>query len=222
MFGVGQLVTDTHSVPAAPSILRSSALRPSGVRRCTENSPATFYTGQTDSSEQKTTTVGSVMPHTEAKLVSVDDDTGNEYTVERNQVGEVKIRGYCVFAGYWDEPEKTAEVIDTDGWDATGDLGMLDNDGYLQIVGRSKDLIIRGGENIYPKEVEDVFIEHPNVLDCHVVAVSSVRMGEGKEYYSNYNDLTFLFVKNVQPISASRIRPSMAQLTTSAPMPRTC
>jgi len=156
---------------------------------CTENSPATFYTDQMDSFEQKTTTVGSVMPHTEAKLVTMDDN-GIEYIVERNQVGEVKIRGYCVFAGYWDEPEKTADVIDENGWYATGDLGMLDDEGYLQIVGRSKDLIIRGGENIYPKEVEDVFIEHPNVLDCHVVAVSSARMGEECAAYIRVKDDT--------------------------------
>ena len=102
------------------------------------------------------------MPHTEAKLTEIDDN-GKEYTVGRNEIGEVKIRGYCVFAGYWDDAEKTAEVVDAEGWYATGDLGPLDENGYLKIVGRSKDLIIRGGENIYPKEVEDVFIEHPGM-----------------------------------------------------------
>lgn len=143
---------------------------------CTENSPATFYTAQSDSFEQKTTTVGAgsyfsieldkmqtlVLPHTEAKLTEIDDN-GKEYIVDRNNIGEVKIRGYCVFAGYWGDEEKTAEVVDADGWYATGDLGTLDENGYLKIVGRSKDLIIRGGENIYPKEVEDVFIEHPGM-----------------------------------------------------------
>ena len=87
----------------------------------------------------------------------------------RGERGELCTRGYSIMLGYWDEPEKTAEVIDADGWMHTGDLAVMAEDGYVNIVGRSKDMVIRGGENIYPREVEDVLYRHPAVAECAVV-----------------------------------------------------
>lgn len=102
------------------------------------------------------------MPHTEAKLV----DSEHGKTVEMGEKGEICIRGPCVFKGYFNEPEKTAEVVDEDGWYHTGDLATMDESGYVKIVGRAKDMIIRGGENIYPAEVESFLLKHPAVVDA--------------------------------------------------------
>lgn len=140
----------------------------------TENSPVTTLSTQSDSLNQKTTTVGAVMPHTECKII----DTASGGIVERGETGEVCIRGTCVFLGYWDEPEKTAEVVDDNNWYHTGDLGIMRSDGYIQIVGRSKDMIIRGGENIYPAEIEATLVKHPKIVDAHVIGVESKRLGE--------------------------------------------
>jgi len=140
----------------------------------TENSPITFMTTADSTFKQRTTTVGCVMPHTEAKLV----DTENGKTVEMGETGEMCIRGPCVFKGYFNEPEKTAEVVDEDRWYHTGDLATMDESGYVKIVGRAKDMIIRGGENIYPAEVESFLLKHPSVADAQVVGVPSKRLGE--------------------------------------------
>ena len=140
---------------------------------CTENSPATFYVDREATVDQKTQTVGCALAHTEAKVV---DSSGN--TVERGEVGEILIKGYTVFDGYWEDKEKTDEVMEN-GWYKTGDLGVLREDGYLTINGRSKDLIIRGGENIYPAEVENALAEYPEIMDAHIVGVPGKRMGEG-------------------------------------------
>ncbi|CAD7667344.1 unnamed protein product [Nyctereutes procyonoides] len=140
----------------------------------TENSPVTFMNFEEDTVEQKAETVGRILPHTEAQIVNMK--TGNR--VELNTPGELFIRGYCVMLGYWGEPEKTKEAIGPDKWYRTGDIAVIDKQGFCKIVGRSKDMIIRGGENIYPAELEDFFHKHPQVLEVQVVGVKDARMGE--------------------------------------------
>jgi fatty-acyl-CoA synthase len=140
----------------------------------TETSPVSTQTSAGDSLEKRTQTVGRVHPHLEVKLI--DAETGA--TVERGVPGELLTRGYSVMAGYWNEPERTAEAIDANGWMHTGDLATMDDDGYLNIVGRSKDMVIRGGENIYPREVEEFLHTHPAVLEAAVIGVPDERYGE--------------------------------------------
>lgn len=140
----------------------------------TENSPVTFTNFPNDTLEQKAHTVGRVMPHTEAKIV--DMETGA--TAELNTPGELCIRGYCTMLGYWDDPQKTEEVIGIDKWYRTGDTATMDEQGLCKIVGRSKDMIIRGGENIYPAELENFLHTHPQVQEAQVVGVKDNRMGE--------------------------------------------
>lgn len=140
----------------------------------TENSPVTFMNFTQDTLEQKAETVGRIMPHTEAQIVNTQ--TGE--LVELNTPGELFIRGYCVMLGYWGEPQKTEEAIAQDKWYRTGDIAMMDEQGFCKIVGRSKDMIIRGGENIYPAELEDFFHTHPQVQEVQVVGVKDDRMGE--------------------------------------------
>ncbi|XP_068923636.1 medium-chain acyl-CoA ligase ACSF2, mitochondrial isoform X2 [Petaurus breviceps papuanus] len=140
----------------------------------TENSPVTFMNFHDDSTEKKIFTVGSIMPHTEAQIV----DPKTKKQLEINMPGELCIRGYCVMMGYWDDPKKTADTIDEDKWYWTGDIASVDEEGYCKIVGRSKDMIIRGGENIYPAELEDFFHQHPYIQEVQVVGVKDERMGE--------------------------------------------
>uniref|UniRef100_G3P9K5 Medium-chain acyl-CoA ligase ACSF2, mitochondrial n=1 Tax=Gasterosteus aculeatus TaxID=69293 RepID=G3P9K5_GASAC len=140
----------------------------------TENSPLTFLGFPQDKEELKTNTVGCIMSHTEAKVV--DPDTGEIVPVGAS--GELMIRGSCVMHGYWDNPEKTREVISQDRWYRTGDTASLDSLGYCRIEGRMKDLIIRGGENIYPAEVEQFLFTHPKVQEVQVVGVKDERLGE--------------------------------------------
>ena len=140
----------------------------------TETSPVSTQTEAGDSLEKRTQTVGRVHPHLEVKLV--DPATGA--TVERGDPGELLTRGYSVMAGYWNDPERTAEAVDAHGWMHTGDLATMDEDGYLNIVGRSKDMVIRGGENIYPREVEEFLHTHPDVLEAAVIGVPDDRYGE--------------------------------------------
>ncbi|WP_131105863.1 AMP-binding protein [Ornithinimicrobium sufpigmenti] len=139
----------------------------------TETSPVSTMTSPSDPFEKKTGTVGRVMPHLEIAIV---DPTTRE-TVPRGTPGEFCTKGYSVMLGYWEEPEKTAEVL-RDGWMATGDIGVMDEEGYVEITGRIKDLVIRGGENIYPREVEEFLMGHPDVLDAQVVGVADPRYGE--------------------------------------------
>jgi len=115
-----------------------------------------------DSLERRVSTVGRVHPHLEVKVV--DPETGE--TVPRGETGEFCTRGYSVMLGYWEEPDKTAEAIDADRWMHTGDLAVMDDDGYLNITGRIKDMVIRGGENVYPREIEEFLYTHPDVLDA--------------------------------------------------------
>ncbi|XP_054463456.1 medium-chain acyl-CoA ligase ACSF2, mitochondrial-like [Anoplopoma fimbria] len=140
----------------------------------TENSPLTFLGFPQDNVELKTNTVGCIMSHTEAKVV--DPNTGE--IVPLGASGELMIRGSCVMHGYWNDPEKTREAISQDGWYRTGDTASLNSLGYCRIEGRIKDLIIRGGENIYPAEIEQFFFTHPKVQEVQVVGVKDERLGE--------------------------------------------
>ena len=140
----------------------------------TETSPVSTQTGADDDVEHRTGTVGRVHPHVEIKII--DPLTGA--CVACGEPGEVCTRGYSVMLGYWDEPDKTAEAIDRAGWMHTGDLGTMDLDGYVKIVGRSKDMIIRGGENVYPREIEEFLYTHPDISDVQVVGLPDERYGE--------------------------------------------
>jgi len=140
----------------------------------TETSPVSTQTSVTDSVDHRVTTVGRVLPHVEAKIV--DPETGE--TVERGQDGEYCTRGFHVMLGYWEDDDKTAEAIDADGWMHSGDLATMDADGYVNIVGRIKDMIIRGGENIYPREIEEFLYTHPQVADAQVIGVPDLKYGE--------------------------------------------
>jgi fatty-acyl-CoA synthase len=139
----------------------------------TETSPVSFQTGPDDPVERRVSTIGRVQPHLEVKIV---DEAGE--TTPRGVAGEVCTRGYSVMLGYWDDAERTAEAIDPDGWMHTGDLGVIDTDGYGNIVGRIKDMVIRGGENIYPREIEEFLYTHPKVADVTVVGLPDPKMGE--------------------------------------------
>jgi fatty-acyl-CoA synthase len=140
----------------------------------TETSPVSTQTRADDSLDRRTATVGRVHPHVTVKVV--DPTTGE--TVQRGETGELCTAGYGVMLGYWEDPDKTAEAIDADGFMHTGDLAVMDADGYLSIVGRSKDMVIRGGENVYPREVEEFLYTHPDVVDAQVVGVPDLKYGE--------------------------------------------
>ncbi|MGP3755914.1 AMP-binding protein [Streptomyces sp. IBSNAI001] len=140
----------------------------------TETSPVSTQTRREDDLERRTGTVGRVMPHIEVKVV--DPVTG--VTLPRGESGELCTRGYSVMLGYWDQPERTAEVVDVGRWMHTGDLATMREDGYVQIVGRIKDMIIRGGENVYPREIEEFLYGHPKIADVQVVGVPDERYGE--------------------------------------------
>ncbi|MFD7844114.1 AMP-binding protein [Nocardia sp. NPDC059764] len=140
----------------------------------TETSPVSTQTRRGDSLVQRTATVGRAGPHIEVKIV--DPVTG--VTVPIGAAGELCTRGYSVMLGYWGQPEKTAEAIDSARWMHTGDLATMDADGYVAITGRIKDMVIRGGENIYPREIEEFLYTHPDILDAQVVGVPDAKYGE--------------------------------------------
>ncbi len=140
----------------------------------TETSPVSTQTRVDDSIERRVATVGRVGPHIEVKVI--DPATGR--AVPRGTPGELCTRGYSVMLGYWRQPDKTAEVIDAARWMHTGDLAVMDDDGYLSITGRIKDMVIRGGENIYPREVEEFLYTHPDILDAQVIGVPDAKYGE--------------------------------------------
>jgi fatty-acyl-CoA synthase len=141
----------------------------------TETSPVSTQTLPDDSLHHRTATVGRVHPHVEVRIAAVDDPAA---TVERGETGELCTRGYSVMTGYWNDEERTREAIDGEGWMHTGDLAVMDEDGYVNIVGRSKDMVIRGGENIYPREIEEFLYTHPDVVDVQVVGVPDLKYGE--------------------------------------------
>jgi len=140
----------------------------------TETSPVSTQTHVDDSLHQRVTTVGRVHPHVEVKIV--DPRTGA--TVARGTEGELCTRGYSVMLGYWREPGRTAEAVDDARWMHTGDLATMDADGYVNITGRLKDMVIRGGENIAPREIEEFLHTHPDIEDVQVVGVPDTRVGE--------------------------------------------
>ncbi len=140
----------------------------------TETSPVSTQTTATDDTERRVSTVGRVHPHVEVKII--DPETGR--VVPRGTPGELCTRGYSVMLGYWNEPDKTADAIDQARWMHTGDLAEMDQAGYLNIVGRIKDMVIRGGENIYPREVEEFLYAHPAIEDVQVIGVPDPRYGE--------------------------------------------
>ncbi|MFJ8914086.1 AMP-binding protein [Amycolatopsis sp. NPDC102389] len=140
----------------------------------TETSPVSTQTRADDSVERRVSTVGRVGPHLEVKVV--DPETG--LTVPRGEPGEFCTRGYSVMLGYWEQADKTAEAIDAARWMHTGDLAIMDADGYVNITGRIKDMVIRGGENLYPREIEEFLYTHPDILDAQVIGVPDEKYGE--------------------------------------------
>ncbi|MFF3212757.1 AMP-binding protein [Streptomyces sp. NPDC002886] len=140
----------------------------------TETSPVSTQTRVDDSVERRVSTVGRVGPHLEVKVV--DPATGR--TLPRGEPGELCTRGYSVMLGYWDQPERTAEAVDAARWMHTGDLAVMDGDGYLSITGRIKDMVIRGGENLYPREIEEFLHAHPDIMDVQVIGVPDPKYGE--------------------------------------------
>ena len=139
----------------------------------TETSPLSTQTATNDPLEERVSTVGRVHPYAEARIIGPDG-----CTLPRGEQGEYCARGYAVMRGYWDDPEKTAEAIDVDGWMHSGDLATMDADGYVRITGRIKDMIIRGGENIYPREIEEFLLSHPAIADAQVFGVADPKYGE--------------------------------------------
>ncbi|HVE95660.1 MAG TPA: AMP-binding protein [Pseudonocardiaceae bacterium] len=140
----------------------------------TETSPVSTQTRADDTLDRRVSTVGRVHPHLEVKIV--DPDTC--LTVPRGTPGELCTRGYSVMLGYWEQPDQTAEVIDQARWMHTGDVAVMDSEGYLNITGRIKDVVIRGGENVYPREIEEFLYTHPDILDAQVIGVPDARYGE--------------------------------------------
>ena len=139
----------------------------------TETSPVNHMTATDDPIEKRVGTVGRTAPHLEVKIT---DETGN--TVPVGERGEICVRGYSVMLGYWDDEQRTAETIDGEGWLHSGDIGIMDEEGYVQVVGRIKDMIIRGGENVYPREVEEFLYTHPAILEAQVFGIPHGKYGE--------------------------------------------
>lgn len=161
----------------------------------TETSPVSTQTRAHDPIELRVSTVGQVGPHLEVKIVA--PETG--LTVPRGAPGELCTRGYSVMLGYWGQPDKTAEVIDTARWMHTGDLAVMDDEGYVTITGRIKDMVIRGGENIYPREVEEFLYAHPDILDAQVIGVPDPKYGEELMAWIRLRD-------GATPLNAQRLR----------------
>ena len=139
----------------------------------TETSPVSFQSSTDDPLDRRVSTVGRIQPHVEVKIVDAEGRI-----VPRGAPGELMTRGYPVMLGYWADPERTAELIDRAGWMKTGDLATIDDEGYCNIVGRIKDMVIRGGENVYPREIEEFLYRHPKIQDVQVIGVPDPRFGE--------------------------------------------
>jgi fatty-acyl-CoA synthase len=144
----------------------------------TETSPASTMVRVDDTLDHRCSTVGQVMPHTEIKVVGVGGGPNHGAPLPRGEAGEFCARGYLVMRGYWNDPERTQESIDQAGWMHSGDLATMDDDGYVRIVGRIKDMVIRGGENVYPREIEEFLYTHPDIADVQVIGVPDERYGE--------------------------------------------
>jgi fatty-acyl-CoA synthase len=179
-YDLGSLRTGTMAGSPCPVEVMKRCINDMGMEEVsiaygmTETSPVSTQTRADDDLDRRTATIGMVHPHVEIKIV--DPATGE--TVERGVPGEFCTRGYSVMLGYWNDPEKTAEAIDGEGWMHTGDLAVMREDGYALIVGRIKDMVIRGGENVYPREIEEFLHTHPDVEDVQVVGVPDERNGE--------------------------------------------
>ncbi|HRY05350.1 MAG TPA: AMP-binding protein, partial [Beijerinckiaceae bacterium] len=139
----------------------------------TETSPVSTQSAVDDSIELRVSTVGRVQPHVEIKIIDADGKT-----VPRGMTGEFCTRGYSIMRGYWGDIAKTAEAVDGEGWMHTGDLATMDDNGYCNIVGRIKDMVIRGGENVYPREIEEFLYRHPKIRDVQVVGLPDKKFGE--------------------------------------------
>jgi fatty-acyl-CoA synthase len=161
----------------------------------TETSPVSTMTRRDDGLAQRTETVGRAMPHLEVKII----DPGTGQVLRRGQPGELCTRGYSVMLGYWNERDKTSEVVDPARWMHTGDLATMDADGYVSIVGRIKDMVIRGGENIYPREIEEYLYTHPDVVDAQVIGVPDPKYGEELMAW-------VLLRPGAPPLTAERVR----------------
>ncbi|MBP2475027.1 fatty-acyl-CoA synthase [Crossiella equi] len=179
-YDLGSLRTGIMAGSPCPVEVMKQVIDRMGMREVTicygmtETSPVSTQTRADDSVERRVGTVGRVHPHVEVKIV--DPETG--LTVPRGTPGELCTRGYSVMLGYWAQPDKTAEAIDQARWMHTGDLAVMDEDGYVSITGRIKDMVIRGGENIYPREIEEFLYTHPDVLDAQVIGVPDAKYGE--------------------------------------------
>jgi fatty-acyl-CoA synthase len=167
----------------------------------TETSPVSTQTAVDDPVDKRVGSVGRVHPHVEVKIV--DPVTG--LPVRRGEPGELCTRGYSVMLGYWDDAERTAESIDSARWMHTGDLATMDDDGYLNIVGRIKDMVIRGGENIYPREVEEFLYGHPDIVDVQVIGVPDERYGEELMAWVRLREGATLTVDDVAAFCRGRI-----------------
>jgi fatty-acyl-CoA synthase len=161
----------------------------------TETSPVSTQTRSDDSIERRVSTVGRVGPHLEVKVV--DPETG--LTVPRGEPGELCTRGYSVMLGYWEQADKTAEAIDAARWMHTGDLAVMDGDGYVNITGRIKDMVIRGGENLYPREIEEFLYTHPDILDAQVIGVPDEKYGEELMAWVRMRE-------GAEPLTAEKVR----------------
>ncbi len=159
----------------------------------TETSPVSLQTSFDDPIDKRIYTVGRIQPHLESKIIASDGQT-----VLRGDAGELCTRGYSVMLGYWEDPAGTSDIIDADGWIHSGDLAVMDDGGYVSIAGRCKDMIIRGGENIYPREIEDLFHTHPDVFDVQVTGVPSERYGE--------EVVVWIIVKEGKQLTAQEIK----------------
>jgi fatty-acyl-CoA synthase len=175
----------------------------------TETSPVSTQTRTDDDLERRTATIGRVHPHVEVKVI--DPVTGE--TVPRGTTGELCTRGYSVMLGYWDQPAKTGEVLDSEAWMHTGDLAEMRADGYLNIVGRIKDMVIRGGENVYPREVEEFLYTHPDIADVQVIGVPDERYGEEICAWIKMRD-------DAEPLDAERVREFASSKLASFKIPR--
>jgi fatty-acyl-CoA synthase len=178
-FNLNSLRTGIMSGAPCPEPLMRRVMNDMGANQITiaygmtETSPISFQTDVEDSVANRCTTVGRVQPHAEVKIVGED---GNIAPI--GEKGELMTRGYCVMRGYWDDATRSADAIDAEGWMHTGDLATLDADGYCRVVGRVKDMLIRGGENIYPAEIEEYLLRHPDIAAAQVFGLPDPRYGE--------------------------------------------
>ena len=184
----------------------------------TETSPVSTQTSAYESLDKRVSTVGRAHPHVEIRVA--DPETG--VTVPRGQAGEFMTRGYSVMLGYWDDDIHTAEAIDDQGWMHTGDLAVMDDDGYINIVGRIKDMIVRGGENVYPREIEEFLYRHPDVMEVQVIGVPDDRNGEEVMAWIQVQDGAELDADDVKAFCRGQIAhykiPRYVKLTDEFPM----